>query len=259
MPADSYSSIAPYYDLLHAGLTEDVGFALTLAARNQGPVLELGCGTGRLLLPLARAGHEIVGLDISAAMLRRAQQRLATETAAVRGRARLVAGNMTRIPLASGRFALAVVPYNTFLHLEWAEAVTAVEAIARQLRPGGCLFLDLANPFAVEQTPGDRLLSLEQVLADPESGNTVVVLAASQLKQGTQLLNITWVFDVSPAAGGAVERTVAQVAYHYYFPHQIEIILQEGGLQLEAFYGDYGEAEFDESAGRLLVIARKPA
>lgn len=259
MSADPYSRIAPYYDLLHASLTQDIGFVLTLAARNPGPVLELGCGTGRLLFPLARAGHRIIGVDNSAAMLTLARRRLAGEDAGVRRRVGLVAADMTLATLAAAHFSLALVPYNTFMHLGAAEATAAIAAIARQLRPGGRLFLDLANPFAVEQTPGDRLLSLEQILTEPESGDTVVVLAASQLQETTQLLNITWVFDGSPAGGGPVRRTVAQVIYHYYYPHQMELMLQEGGLRLEAFYGDYGEGAFDESAGRMLVLARKPA
>lgn len=259
MSADSYSRIAPYYDLLHANLTQDVGFALTLAARNPGPVLELGCGTGRLLLPLARAGHCVTGVDNSAAMLGLARQHLAREPERVLRQVSLVAADMTRPALAPAHFSLAIVPYNTLLHLAWAEAVAAAGAIARQLRPGGRLFLDLANPFAVAQTPGDRLLALEQILTVPDSGETVVVLAASQLQEAAQLLNITWVFDASPAGGGPVARTVAEVTYHYYYPHQIDLILQEGGLQLEAFYGDYGEHAFDESAERMLVLAQKPA
>jgi len=259
MSADAYSRLAPYYDLLHASLTEDIGFILALAARNRGPVLELGCGTGRVLLPLARAGCRVTGVDNSVAMLDRARRRLAKEPASVRDRVSLLAGDMTRAMLAPATFELAIVPYNTLMHLAPAEGAAAIRAIARQLRPGGCLFLDLANPFAVEQAAADRLLSLERILTDPESGATIVVLAASQLKQAAQLLNINWLFDASPAVGGPVERTVVQVAYHYYYPHQIDLLFQEGGLQLEALYGDYTEEPFDESASRMLALARKLA
>lgn len=259
MSANAYSRLAPYYDLLHASLTEDISFILALAARNRGPVLELGCGTGRLLWPLARAGHRVTGVDNSAAMLDRARRRLAKEPASVRDRVSLLAGDMTRAMLAPATFGLAIVPYNTFMHLAPAEAAATIRAIARQLRPGGRLFLDLANPFGVEQAAVDRLLSLERILTDPESGATIVVLAASQLKQAAQLLNINWLFDASPAGGGPVERTVVQVAYHYYYPHQIDLLFQEGGLQLEALYGDYTEEPFDESASRMLALARKLA
>jgi SAM-dependent methyltransferase len=256
MSVDDYALIAPFYDLLHAGLTEDIAFALELAARHGGPILELGCGTGRILLPLAGAGYPIVGLDNSTAMLNRARQRLASEQANVRARAALVAADMTRLALAPNHFALALVPYNTFLHLEPAAAGAAVQAAARCLRPGGRLFMDLANPFAVEQAPADRLLSVEHLMTDAE--NLVLALAASRLYQAMQVLKITWIFDASPASGGPVQRTVVPVTYRYYFPHEIEMLLQQGGLQMEALYGDYDGGDFDEGAERLLVIARRP-
>ena len=65
----SYDKLAPYYDRFHEALTADVEFVLSLAQQQDGPVLEMGCGTGRLLLPLARAGFEVTGIDTSAAML----------------------------------------------------------------------------------------------------------------------------------------------------------------------------------------------
>lgn len=258
MAADIYTQVAPYYDLIHARLTQDIGFSLSLAARNRGPVLELGCGTGRLLIPLARAGHRIIGLDNSVPMLLRAQRALDEETTKVRQQAQLVVGDMTTFVFAPAHFSLILVPYNTFMHLDATAALAAVRAAARHLQPGGRLFLDLANPFAVEQTPGDALLSLEQILTDPNSGTTVAIMAANRLNADAQRLNISWIYDASPAGGGPVERSVAQVVYHYLFPHQIELLLQQSALRLEALYGNYNEAPFEEAAERLLVLAQKP-
>jgi SAM-dependent methyltransferase len=71
-----YEQTAKYYDLVHAELKDDIPLVLTLAGQGKGPILELGCGTGRLLLPLARAGYEVIGLDNSPAMLAKAKARL---------------------------------------------------------------------------------------------------------------------------------------------------------------------------------------
>jgi SAM-dependent methyltransferase len=258
MANDIYSQIAPYYDLLHASLTQDIGFALVLAARHPGPVLELGSGTGRLLLPLARAGYRVTGVDNSMPMLERAKQRLAEEPPAVQGRVALVAADITQFALAPAHYSLALVPYNTFMHLDAAAAVPAVQAVARHLQPGGRLLLDLANPFVVEQTPGDQLVSLEKILTEPQNGAVVVVMAANVLQPATQQLTITWIYDASPPGGGTVERSVARVTYHYYFPHQVELLFEQAGLRLEALYGDYGEGAFGETADRLLALAHKP-
>lgn len=259
MSAASYSLIAPYYDLLHAGLTQDIGFALSLAARHPGRLLELGCGTGRLLLPLARAGHPILGLDNSLPMLELARRKLGAEPPAVQGRAGLAAADMTASALAPAAFSLALVAYNTFLHLDRTAARAALRAISRQLQPGGRLLLDLANPYAVLQTPEDQLLSAEKIVTDHETGNVIVVMAANRLRPEDQELDISWLYDVSPVVGGPVARTVVQVTYHYYFPHEVELLLEQAGLQLEALYGNYNQSAFSEAAERLLVVAaRRP-
>ena len=257
MRATIYDRIAPYYDLLHRTLTEDVGFILTLAGRTGGPILELGCGTGRLLVPLARAGYTVTGLDNSRAMLSRAQRRLSAEPAAVRRRIHLIAADVTTFALAPEHFTLALVPYNPRLHLDPATAVAACRAIARHLTPNARLFLDLPNPHLLAQTPDDRFLTLEATLNEPETGDQILVLAANRLEEIAQQLHITWIYDVSPAAGGAVHRTVVEVTYHYYFLHQLELLLEETGFSLEAVYGGYNHTPFSEESERLLLLGRK--
>lgn len=256
--ADFYERIAPYYDLLHADLTEDVGFVLALAGRAEGPVLELGCGTGRLLLPLARAGYDVTGVDISAAMLERARERVAEAGEAVGRRVTLVEDDVTSFELAQKEYGLVLFSYNTFLHFDPSSAVAACRAARRHLRPGGVLFIDVINPLLMAHTPNDRFLTLERTLSDPETGNTVLVLASNRVDEAAQILSITWVYDATTAAPGPVHRTVAEVQYHYYFPHQMELIFEESGFSLEAVYGAYNERAFDEESERLLLLARRP-
>lgn len=257
MRADIYQKIAPYYDLLHQSLTADIGFVLTLAGHTGSPILELGCGTGRLLLPLARAGYTVTGLDNAPAMLARAQRRLAAEPGAVRERIQLVAADMSAFSLAQERYALALIPYNTLLHLDPVAAVATCRAVARALAPGALFFLDLANPHLLDQTPNDRFLTLEGTLADPDTGDLLLVLASNQLEEVAQQLHITWIYDASPPAGGPVKRTVVEISYHYYFLHQLELLLQEAGFVLEAVYGNYNQVPFDEESERLLLLARR--
>ena len=258
MCASIYEKIAPYYDLLHQSLTDDMGLILALAGRSGGPILELGCGTGRLLIPLASAGYQVTGLDNAWSMLARAQRRLAVEPGSVRQRIQLVAADMSAFALSPERYRLGLIPYNTLLHLDPAAAVTTCRAVARHLAPGGLFFLDLANPHLLGQIPGDRSLTLEGTLTDPETGDLVLVLASNRLDEIAQQLHITWIYDVSPPEGGAVVRTVVEITYHYYFLHQLELLLQEVGLSLEAVYGDYQRAPFTEESERLLLVARKP-
>lgn len=135
------------YDLFTGGglLTGDVEFYLDSARRFGGPILELGTGTGRVLIPLADAGHEVVGVDLSRPMLDRAAAKL-RERPEPTSRVRLVEGDMTSFDLDQ-QFALALVPARSFQHVVTPEGQRlALNCIRRHLLPGGHLILDLFDP-----------------------------------------------------------------------------------------------------------------
>ena len=256
MKSDLYENIAPYYDTLHDWLHEDVELVLSLA-EGSGQVLELGCGTGRLLLPLAQAGHQVTGVDCSLAMLQRARRRIHGEGPEIARRINLLCADMTDFSLAGEPFDLAILSYNTFMHLDAASVLQACRNIKRHLAPGGYLFIDIVNPLLLEQTPEDRSLTLDRTFIDSHSGDLVVVMAANDLDESRQLLTITWIYDASPPCGGPIKRRVAPVAYHYYFPHQIELALEQVELELVAIYGSYRQEPFSEESERLLFLARR--
>jgi ubiquinone/menaquinone biosynthesis C-methylase UbiE len=255
--SEMYDQIAQYYDLTHADLTDDIAMILSLAQEADGPVLELGCGSGRLLLPLARAGYSVTGLDNSQAMLARAREKLAMEPAEILERVTLIEADMTNftLPGEHGRFQLAIIPYNTFLHLDSTEKTAALKRIRRVLAKDGRLFIDLINPFIIANSPNDHSLILENSFTDPESGSVILQLASHQLDNQKQHLIITWVYDASPPDGGPVQRTVAAAGYHYLFPHQLELLLQETGFRLANLVGDYDKSPFNEECERLLMTA----
>ncbi len=253
-----YDQIARFYDLTHASLTADLPFILQLASQADGPVLELGCGSGRLLLPLARAGHNVTGLDLSAGMLDRARAHLAQEDTAVQQHVTLHQADMTNFALPDAApFGLIIIPYNTLLHLDTTQTVAALRQAQNYLGENGRLFIDLANPVDMANTPEDALLSLENVLTDPETGELIVHLASNQLDTANQILHITWIYDVSVPNGGPVHRTVAQATYHYRYPHQLELLLQEAGYKLLHLWGDYDQSPYGEASDRLLILAVK--
>jgi SAM-dependent methyltransferase len=260
-----YDQIAHYYDLTHADLTEDIDFILDLARQSNGPILELGCGSGRLLLPLARAGFTVTGVDNSMAMLARARAALQQEPLAVQNRVTLLQADMTQMELDNGRFALTIIPYNTFMHLDSAQKTAALKRVRPLLRgngryPDGRLFIDLINPFAIADTLDDQEFILENSFTDPQTGQIVQQLASNRLNEAIQCLQITWVYDVLPIdkpipGGNPMPRTMVQTDYHYLFPHQIDLLLQETGFRLTDLAGDYDGSVFDEESERLLITA----
>jgi SAM-dependent methyltransferase len=139
-------AVATYELFMGAGLLAgDIDFYLDCAQRFGGPILELGAGTGRILLPLAEAGHEVVGLDLSRAMLHRAEAKL-RERPEVADRVRLLESDMTDFELGQG-FALAIIAARSFQHVTTpAGQRAALHCVRRHLVPGGHLVLDLFDP-----------------------------------------------------------------------------------------------------------------
>ena len=258
-----YDRIAHFYDITHADLSDDIEFVCDLAQKSNGAVLELGCGSGRLLLPLAQAGRVVTGIDNSKMMLTRAIERITAEPEEVQRRITIIEADMTAFELKnacteqsrSGRFSLIIIPYNTFLHLNDSQATATLKQIRKHLAKDGTLFIDLINPFAIADTPDTAEFTFEGQFTDPTTSETILQFAANHLDEATQTLHITWAYDVATPDGNPAQRTIAKSTYHYRFPHQLDLLLQQTGFKLTAIYGDYDRSPFNEDSERLLLIA----
>jgi len=145
---DEYAPIAELYDyVVPYQNREDVSFFVEAATQSGGPVLEVGCGTGRILIPTARAGIEITGLDLSPHMLAVCHERLNTEPKHVRSKVQLVEGDMRHFELAR-TFGLVTLPFRPFQHLTTVgDQLACLDCIHHHLETGGKLILDIFNPW----------------------------------------------------------------------------------------------------------------
>lgn len=236
------------YDLEHAGFDADEHLYLSYALMTGGPVLELGCGSGRLLLPLARAGYEVWGVDSSPAMLRAARARL--DGAGLRG-VRLVETALWELgALPSGRFGLAYCALNTWAHLhDSADALRALEAVHRALRPAGLLVLDLEDPE--RRSPGRGELLLAGVFADGEDTVTKTVASVYDPASGTDAVTIIW----DRVRAGAVHRTVAQATMRAYARLEVGLLLGRAGFSVREEMGSWELEEYPGRGERLIVVA----
>jgi SAM-dependent methyltransferase len=156
----AYDAIASLYDAWSRSVTEDVGFYVEEARRVDGPVVELGAGTGRITVPIAASGRSVIGVDSSAGML--AVCRAAAERAGVSSLVDLRLGDL-RDPPVSERVELVLCPFRAYLHLETDDERLRGLAAARELlRPGGRLIFDVFAPGAddIDETH-DRWLERE--------------------------------------------------------------------------------------------------
>jgi SAM-dependent methyltransferase len=139
-----YDPIASLYDRWNTSVVEDIGFYVEEALRSGGPVLELGVGTGRIAVPIAQAGIEVIGVDSSAAMLERCRAR--ARATGVDALLDLRLGDL-RNPPVSGKVPLAISPFRAFLHLlSNEERLLTLERIRELLQPGGRLVFDVFAP-----------------------------------------------------------------------------------------------------------------
>lgn len=252
-----YDQLARYYDLSHDRLTEDIPFLLQRAAETGGPVLEIGCGSGRLLAPLARAGYDVTGVDVSPEMLARAEARLAAEPAGVGRRVRLLAGDARTLQLPDETFSLIVFGYNTFMHLDEAAAGATLKRLRPLLRPGGRLLIDVASPLMLSLAADDPDFVLEDTLRDGLHGETIRQYTAYESIPGEQIVEVTWLYERvgDHTADEEQERTKARLRYYYLYPHQYDLLLTLTGFRLLALYGDYAGGAFSEESERLVMLA----
>ncbi len=258
-PAD-YSQVAEYYDhVVPNRERKDVQFFLEAARAAHGPVLEIGCGTGRLLIPIARAGCEITGLDLSPDMLAACREKLAAEPAEVQQRAQLVEGDMRRFELTR-KFRLATIPFRGFLHLQTAEdQLAALQCIHGHLEPGGKLILDVFDPYLPILVEEKYLSEFNE---EPEftmpDGRRVVRrsrIAARFLDR--QLMDCELIYSITHP-DGRTERLVDSFRFRYIFRYEAEHLLSRAGFAFEAVYGDYDKSPHGAKVpGELICVARK--
>jgi SAM-dependent methyltransferase len=256
----TYDSLAPFYDLENADFIEDLDFWVDLAKDSGGPVLELGCGSGRVTQQIARAGIPITGLDNSQPMLALAHTRL-NRNAAVVYRVTLLNGDMTHFNIVNPStnqptlFSLIIVPFNTFMHLLTAGDQLALLTSARQhLAPGGQLVLDITNPAPAYADPPTETLTLERTFRDDARDLTIEQFSTLRLDRLDQIAHILYHYDAL-APTGTLTRTLVPLTLRYTFPAEMALLLTQTNFRLAHLYGDYDEAPLDDESERMIVVA----
>jgi SAM-dependent methyltransferase len=249
--------IADYYDAspLVAGRVQDVAFYRDAAREFGDPVLELGCGTGRVTMALAEAGYRVTGLDISERMLERATKKRAQLSAEARERVRLVRGDMVRFDLGE-KFRLVIIPFRPFQHLlETQQQMDCLACVRKQLAPGGRLILD------VFQTDAERMhdpacqkenFVAEYRMADGRAVQITERIAA--FHRAEQRNDVEMIFTVTNA-DGKTERLVFAWTLRYFFRYEVEHLLARCGFRVEALYGNFDRSPILDASPEMIFVA----
>ncbi len=247
----TYDPFARYYDLDFGDHVEDIPLYREMIRRTGAPILELMCGTGRVLVPLAEDGYALTGVDVSAAMLNIARQRLAA--ASIAQQVTLVQADVRTVELPARHFALAFVAINSFMHLETInDQLAALKTIRHALQPDGLLILDLFNPdpFQIHQED-NRLVLVREFDLD---GRHVYKFVAQESDLATQTNQVTYFYDeVDPA--GQVTRRVMRFRMRWLYRYELEHVLARAGFRLRAVYGSYDLDEYTSDSPRMIAFA----
>ena len=235
--SEAFYSHARLYDLMFPGGGPAVDFYRGGAGRQGGRVLELGCGTGHKLIPIASDGHPCVGLDSSPDMLAEAQRKANERDVTVEW----VQGDMRAFDL--GRtFDFVFITANSLLHLHEAEdLVSCFRSVRRHLAPGARFVFDVFNPSMRQLAEADGARRTLESLSfmDPDRG-IVSVDVADIYDAPAQVTRGTWHFSTTSEP----DFVVAPLEIRSIFPQELPLLVSLGGLRLVDRFGDWSGRPF---------------
>jgi len=243
--------LAALYDLDVAPLEggPDVEWFGGLARRTGGPILELGCGTGRITVPIAQDGHHVVGLDRSGAMLERAERRARRSDVEVRW----VEGDMRAFSFNEA-FALIFVAFNSFLMLDPNDRWSCLARVREHLAPRGRVAIDVFQPDPEVIVGKDGGVVDEWERIDPESARAVRKFSSSRANVDGVTQRI-WYDETND--DGTVRRISGTTTLHYLYRREAELLFSEAGFVIETMHGDYDGNPADAQSRKLLVVAKR--
>jgi len=252
VPDADFDVFARFFDLDYGGFTEDLDLYRNFAAISGGPILDVGTGTGRVLLSLAAEGYRVVGVDVSPAMLRIAEAKLKASGL----QAQFVRGDIRDLRLEE-RFHLAIVAADGLMHLSTlADQGQALQKLHDLLIPGGMLIVDLFHPHPERLLALDKELVLAWSKRDPQTGHMVSKLVSRETDFALQLQHITFFYDELDKQGH-VTRVIAPFVLRYLGRYEMELLLQRHGFVVEHVYGSYELDDFTADSDRMIFQARR--
>ncbi len=253
MPAGAkgWDQYAPFYDWENARTMgrRDVGYWTRLIGRRRGRVLELGCGTGRLLLPLARAARHVCGIDLSAQMLARASARAARRPRGARPS--IVRGDMRHLPFDNRTFSTVIAPYGVLQSLtDDGDLSAALAEAARVLKPGGLFAIDLV-PDLTSWQAYQKQVRFRGLL----SGKPLVLVESVRQNRRRGLTMFDEEFRVG--RGRQISRHRFTLTFRTVPMEQILARISSAGLTIQTVAGSYRGAAWHPDAAVWLIEAKK--
>ena len=249
-----YLDYAEYYDFV-TPFSDDIPFYLEYAQRATSPLLELACGTGRILIPLAEAGFEMYGVDVSQNMLSTCRRKV--EEKEVTDRVSLIHADMTAFDLPRKDFSLAYIALRSFMHLyTQADQLACLSRVREHLRPGGYFIVDVYAPIfeQLAQTAEGAFFVKKEF--DLPSGNHVIRRDRFVRNDVVDQIKYTEIrFEEYGPAGDLIRERTLPLNTRYTFRYEMVLLLERAGFKALNFFRDYEKNEVD-GTGEIIAVAR---
>jgi len=256
----TYDISAKYYDAAYAAKKDllDAPFYVDLAKQSGGPVLEIGCGTGRVLLNIARAGIEITGVDQSKPMLHVLETQLQREPGEVRRRVSLHEGDMRRFRLGKN-FPLVIIPFRPLQHMfTLQDQIAALTTAAMHLQDNGLLAFDVFFPM-FEKIPagvGEEILELEWSADCQPPAIVRRYFRKESFDKIGQTFSATFIYRTYQSEQLVREEIEPLKMSYYTYPHLRGLFLLTGLDPVEE-YGSFDKKPFDNSSNEMIFVVKK--
>jgi SAM-dependent methyltransferase len=252
MDISPYDAWAEIYDSVFSYVVDDIPFYVEESTRAGGTVLELGCGTGRVSIPIAQAGVDVVGMDSSSNMLTRAREK---SQEAGTPNLKLLRADMRDFNISS-KFDLVIIPFRGFLSLlSVDDEIRTLMNIKRHLKSGGKLIFDIFVPdLNMMVQEGDVPYHFRDVI-DAETGNRLIIWNQANYDAFSQVMSIRTTIERLDDSGCVSSKLYRDFALRYIFRWEMRHLLGLCGYDVRALYGDFERGQFHEHSTEMIWVA----
>lgn len=251
-----YDVFADFYDELHKEYNQDIRLWTEYARKYGSPVLELACGTGRVLLPLAREGFAVTGLDSNKSMLKKAKEKIKKEPKEVQDRIRLIKSDMTDFQIKK-RFNLILIVFNSFQHLlTIQDQDNCLRSIHRHLTDNGRLIITVFYPDLTRPEGVIRKEDYKLIQGSPEEGDKTEVFHCQYFNHKKQETDVSYFLDTQKP-NGQLHRKKLGFTIHYFFPTEFERMLISNGFLVDELFGNFDKSQFTGKSPLMIFVTKK--
>ncbi|MFC1564098.1 class I SAM-dependent methyltransferase [candidate division KSB1 bacterium] len=252
-----YDGLASYYDIEWRELKEDIPFLLEETKKTKGSILELACGSGRIMIPFAEAGHEIWGFDNSDEMLALFEKNL--ENGKPEWKDLIHYSNQDMVDFKySRKFGLIIIPFNSFLLMtDRKDMDKCLKNCRNHLEKGGVFIIDVFSPNFELCAAKEPKMSFLKHFYHPGIDKVVVQWEYAVRDMGEQVIDIDFLYEEYDKIG-RLERKTQNLKMSLVFRYELQYMLEKNGFKIQKFYGNYDRSPFTSESPQMIYICKRP-